>query len=111
MRKERNPIAWAKAHKSFPVPVLQGLRMYLKIMKGGVSTKRTDKAINVVFWIGFVASMVLCLAAWVFVYLHQVLHWSGAIGGEMIFDLIATTLTAVIFLFMYLCYYRKQRRN
>ena len=30
---------------------------------------------------------------------------------QMIFDLIATTLTAVIFLFMYLCYYRKQRRN
>lgn len=101
MRKEKNPIARAKAHKSFPVPVLQGLRMYLKIMKGGVSTKRTDKAINVVFWICFTISIALCLAAWVILYLDPVTHWLNISDNNLVFYVTVTTLVAAIYFYVY----------
>ena len=70
-------------------------------MKGGVGTKKVDKAINVAFWICFAMSMMLCLAAWVILYLDPVTHWLNMSPNSLIFSATVTTLIAAIYLYLY----------
>lgn len=71
--------------------------------------KSIDKKVRVAFWIGFWMSMALCVAAWIFAYLHQILHWPGMLSNDYVIALLATTVTAVMYLLIYL-YVRKQCR-
>ncbi len=92
---------------------------FLKL--GGVSTKKyrqergdsmksIDKKVRIVFWIGFWSAMAICLAAWIFTYMHQVFHWSGSLDSDYIVALLASTATAAVYLLIYL-YIRKQGKH
>ena len=80
-----------------------------QIKKGGVSTKKIDKAHDVVFWICFWTSIVLCLAAWVNLYLDPVIHWLGMSDNYLIFTVTVTTFMAAVFVYLY--YLRKKQHS